>query len=168
MLRNRVGTILSKYDPWQLIRISLVGGVVFVAGALVFQLVMMFLLDSTTFPTSSTVNTIDPNNLSGLLNSNTMDCPEFAKVMRRGLFRAATPSRDNVIADKTVERIRSQLKLKCITELNGEPVAYVNIKGIGLRKCAAGDSVDDLFTVININEKSIEITIVGHTTVLSL
>jgi hypothetical protein len=97
-----------------------------------------------------------------------MDCPEFAKVMRRGLFRAATPSRDNVIADKTVERIGSQLKLKCITELNGEPVAYVNIKGIGLRKCAAGDSVDDLFTVININEKSIEITIVGHKTVLSL
>ena len=53
-------------------------------------------------------------------------------------------------------------------EMNGEPVAYVHIKGTGLKKCKVGDSVSDLFTVLNIDKRSIEITIIDHKVTLSL
>ncbi len=53
-------------------------------------------------------------------------------------------------------------------ELNGERVAYVYIEGVGLRKCKPGDSVGDLFNVLNIYEKSIEITIADHKIILKL
>ena len=168
MLKKRVGAILSKYDLWRLIGISLGGGITVVAVALVLELVMLLRLDSEKLDTSSTVNTVATNNLPAFLNPEAMGFQGFAKVVRPGLFRAATLSRDKPMADKTIERIISQLKVQCIMELNGEPVAYVNIKGVGLKKCKAGDSVNDLFTVTNIYEKSIEITIVGHKTILSL
>jgi hypothetical protein len=72
------------------------------------------------------------------------------------------------MADKTIERIKSQLKLKCIMEIRGEPVAYINIKGASLKKCKVGDSVSDLFTVLNINKHSVEISIVDHKVTLNL
>jgi hypothetical protein len=90
------------------------------------------------------------------------------KFIRSGLFKSEATLSDKPMADKTIERIRSQLKLQCIMELNGELVAYVSIKGVGLKKCKIGDSINDLFTVLNINNKSIEITIVGHREILSL
>lgn len=88
--------------------------------------------------------------------------------LRPGLFKSATAIADKPMADKTVERIRSQLKLQCIMEVNGEPVAYVNIKNVGLKRCRVGESVADLFTVLNIYPKSVEISIVDHRTTLGL
>ena len=70
--------------------------------------------------------------------------------------------------DTTLERIRSQLKLKCILKLSGEFVAYVNIKGEGLKQCKVGDRINDTFTVTSIGDKQIEVTIIGHTVILSL
>jgi hypothetical protein len=88
--------------------------------------------------------------------------------LRPGLFQSATPLADKPMADKTIEKIVSQLKLRCIVQINGQPVAYINVDNGALKRCRAGDSVADLFTVVRIHEKSVELTIVGHPVTLSL
>lgn len=92
----------------------------------------------------------------------------LGKVMRQGLFKPATPQRDKPMADQTIERIRSSLKLQCIIEMAGQPVAYVHVKDSGLKKCRVGECVNDLFTVLSIGERSVEISILDHRTVLEL
>ena len=109
---------------------------------------------------------------SGLLfDPNAPDQMEHEAVLgslRRGLFKSATPLRDRPIADKTIAKIRSQLSLGCILETNGESVAYIRVKDLGLKRCRVGDSVEDLFTVLDIREKSVAISIVDHRVMLSL
>jgi len=168
MRKKRLSSILSKYDPWRLIGTSLVGGIVVMAGMLVFESVSMLWQKNVVQDVSSIVNTIDSNSLSALLGPGTTSFREFEKDMRFGLFKPATPSQDKPMADKTIETIVSQLQLKCVTELNGERVAYIKIQGVGLRKCRVGDTVNDLLAVINIYENKVEIKIVGHTTMLKL
>jgi len=89
-------------------------------------------------------------------------------VVRSNLFRSSRSLQDKPMADKTIERIRSQLRLQCILQIDGEPIAYVNVKNMGIKKCRVGESVADLFTVLNIYPKSIEISIVDHRVTLSL
>ncbi len=167
MLKKKINRLLNKCDVWRLVQIALVGGIIALASTLVLELVIPVQLNNDTVNTS-TINTIASTNLSKIVQPNLTGFQEVTKIIRSGLFKSETPLRDKPMADKTIERIRSQLKLQCIMELNGEPVAYVSIKGIGLKKCKVGDSVSDLFTVLNINEKSIEITVVGHRQILSL
>ena len=86
------------------------------------------------------------------------------------MFRPATGLRDKPLANRTIERIKDQLKLKCVMEMNGQPVAYINIQGTGLKKCRVGDNINDLFIVLDINKqnKSVEISIVDHKVTLHL
>ncbi len=74
------------------------------------------------------------------------------------------------LADKTIERIKEQLSLQCILEINGQSVAYINIQGKELRKCCVGDNIKDLFKVLNINQqsKSVDISIIDHKVTLQL
>lgn len=167
MLKKKINRLVNKCDVWRLVQIALVGGIIALASTLVLELVIPLRLNNDTVNTS-TINTIASTNLSKIVQPNLKGFQEVTKIIRSGLFKSETPLRDKPMADKTIERIRSQLKLQCIMELNGEPVAYVSIKGVGLKKCKVGDSVNDLFTVLNINEKSIEITVVGHRQILSL
>lgn len=88
--------------------------------------------------------------------------------IRPGLFKSAAPVRDRPIADTAIERIRSQLSLGCILETEGELVAYIRVKDLGLKRCKTGDSVEDLFTVLDIQEKSVVISIIDHRVKLSL
>jgi hypothetical protein len=88
--------------------------------------------------------------------------------LRPGLFQSATPLADKPMADKTIAKILSQLKLRCIVQINGQPVAYINVDNGGMKRCRAGDTVADLFTVVRIHERSVELTIVGHPVTLSL
>jgi hypothetical protein len=88
--------------------------------------------------------------------------------LRPGLFKSATPLADKPMADKTIEKILAQLKLRCIVQIKGQPVAYINVENGGLKRCRAGDSVANLFTVVRIHEKSVDLTIVGHPVTLSL
>lgn len=92
----------------------------------------------------------------------------LAGVMRQGLFKPAAPQRDKPMADQTIERIRASLRLQCIIEMAGQSVAYVHVKDLGLRKCRVGDSVSDLFTVLSVGERSVEVSILGHRTILEL
>ena len=112
----------------------------------------------------------DLSNVSTLKTHGNDRSDDLAGVFRAGLFKAATGLRDKPIADKTIERIKSQLKLQCIMEMNGQPVAYISIKSDGLRKCSIGDYVNDLFTVLDINKqnKSVEISILEHKITLTL
>jgi hypothetical protein len=87
---------------------------------------------------------------------------------RQGLFRSASPLRDRPMADKTIEKIRSQLTLQCVMEMNGQPVAYIHLKDGGLKRCRIGDSVDDLFTVLDIGPKSVDVSILEHKVKLNL
>ena len=88
--------------------------------------------------------------------------------VRPGLFKAASGLSSKPMADKTIERIRSQLRLQCIMEIAGETAAYININNVGLKKCTVGETVHDLFTVISIGDKSVEISIIDHRVILSL
>lgn len=108
-----------------------------------------------------------PQSISELLDKDNK--PE-AIAYRPGMFRPATGLRDKPLADKTIERIKNQLTLQCVMEMNGEPVAYINIKGTGLKKCCVGENINDLFTVLNIDKqnKNVEISIVKHKITLHL
>jgi len=88
--------------------------------------------------------------------------------LRDNLFKPDTAIRDKPAADKTIERIKAQLHLQCIMKIQNQPVVYIDVKGLGLKKLAVGDSVNDLFKVININENSVEISIVEHKLLLRL
>ena len=101
-------------------------------------------------------------------NGDRTDQGAILSALRPGLFKSAAPMRDRPIADKTIERIRSQLSLGCILETEGDLVAYIRVKDLGLKRCKIGDSVEDLFTVLDINEKSIVINIIDHRVTLSL
>ena len=163
-----MNNILQKYGSLKLLQALLVAGIIISACVLVLEFVIPVRFGSDAFGNLSSVNTVAANNLSNVLHSETSEPPAIAKIIRSGLFKLDTSIRDKPMADKTIEMIRSQLKLQCILDLNGEPVAYVHIKDKGLRRCRVGDSVDDLFTVLGINEKSVEISIVGHRQTLSL
>lgn len=107
-------------------------------------------------------SSFDPN------RGGSVDQTAILSAMRRGLFKSASPTRDRPIADKTIERIQSQLLLGCVLEMEGESVAYIRVKDLGLKRCKVGDSVADLFTVLDIREKSVVISIIDHRVTLSL
>ena len=168
MLKREIKKLVSYYGLWRLVNFVLVTGIVIPAGVLVLEFVIPVGLNSAVVGTDSNPGLQDTPDISEILGTDSGSCREFSKVTRPGLFRALSPLTDKPMADKTIERIVSQLKLQCIMEMGGERVAYINIKGIGLRKCSIGDSVNELFTVLSINEKSVDITIIDHKVTLSL
>lgn len=99
---------------------------------------------------------------------NVSDIASVASLVHPGMFKPSTGVGDRPMADKTIERIKSRLTVQCIMEMNGKMVAYVKVKGEGLYKCMVGESVGDLFTVVDILKRSVVIKIVGHKVTLSL
>jgi len=168
MLKKQISRLINRYGLWRSTHIAIIAAIVILACVFVLEVAIPVRSGPDTVEVSSYTKTFSTNHLSEILKPESTNRAELTNVVRRGLFKPATPLRDKPMADKTIERIRSQVKLQCIMEINGEPIAYVNIKGAGLKKCKVGDSVKDLFTVVNIREKSIEISIVGHKEVLNL
>ena len=168
MLKKQINRLVSRYGVWRSIHIVMAAGIIALIGVLVMELVIPVRLDSDKADAADNMNRVNTNHLPEILQPKLAQPQKLTKIMRPGLFKSATSLRDKPMADKTIERIRSQLRLQCIMEMNGEPVAYVNIKNAGLKKCKVGDSVNDLFKVLNINKKSIEVTIVDHKVTLSL
>jgi len=99
---------------------------------------------------------------------NALEVRSVTSLLRPGMFKPSSGVVDRPMADKTVERIKSQLTVQCIMEMNGKRVAYIKIKGEGLQKCMVGERVNDLFTVLEIRQHSVVITIVGHKVTLVL
>ncbi|UCE04593.1 MAG: hypothetical protein JSW07_13305 [bacterium] len=167
MLKKKIKNLMKRCNTFRIVQIIFAAGIIVLAIVIVLELAIPVQLDNALI-NNSNINAIANHNFTKILQPEYRDFKEFVKIMRSGLFKSEAILSDKPMADKTIERIRSQLKLQCIMELNGEPVAYVSIKGVGLKKCKVGDSISDFFTVLNINEKSIEITIVGHRAILSL
>ncbi len=94
--------------------------------------------------------TAEPNNR---VDSNS---PVFT---RRGLLKTASPLRQRTTGDKTVEQVTSLLALRCIMPSGDGKVAYISIKNKGMRRCAVGDCVEEMFTVLGIRENSVDIEV---------
>ena len=92
---------------------------------------------------------------------------KISEVYRAGLFKSGGTVSSRPLADKTVERIKSKLRLQCVMKMGGELVAYIHIEGLGLKKCRVGDSVEDMFSVLDISKGRVEISIIGHKVSLS-
>lgn len=170
MNKEKLVLTLGKYDPWRLIGMSLGAGIIVVAGALAYELAALSWQGDGTPRISSNTNTIDPNSLSDLLSPESKSIYDLEKAMRKGLFRPATPTRDNTRAQNTIDKIKKQLQLKYIDDFNGELFAYIEIEQgpkARIEKCKAGDVVTDLFTVIEVYEKSVAIKIVEHRIILT-
>ena len=88
--------------------------------------------------------------------------------VRSDLFKPATALRNKPVTDKTIEKIKSRLKLQCIMDINREPVAYIHIEGVGLKQCRTGQTVHDLFTVLNVNNNQVELSIIDHKIMLRM
>jgi hypothetical protein len=151
MFKIKVDKLVQEYNLWRLIQIVLIVGIVISASALILELVVPVRLESETFGNFPAIETAAANSLSEVLQSQAIKHPAVAEITWTGLFKLDTSISDKPMADKTIEMIKSQLRLQCILELNGEPVAYVHIKDKGLYKCKVGDTVDDLFKVVGIN-----------------
>ena len=137
---------------------------------LIFVLQMIIPVIKVLFESQAS-NNIQPIRAENLLDNSQNNHSDFYKTVSKikpGLFKAASGLSNKPMADKTIERIRSQLKLQCIMQISGEAAAYINIKNKGLKKCTAGEKVYDLFTVISISDKTVEISIVDHRVILSL
>ncbi|MHC4647207.1 MAG: hypothetical protein ACYTBJ_17075 [Planctomycetota bacterium] len=91
-------------------------------------------------------------------------------MVRGGLFKAESQLADRPLADRTIRSILSSLTLVYVMEMGGEPVAYIDMKPDGVRQCKVGENVKDRFKVVNIDveARSVEITIVGHKVKLSI
>lgn len=142
-------------------------------GIAVLVVIILLILIQPIQPKSQevSVNTLKPlldRELNELLAGDTSKDNSLAQMVRTGLFKSATPLRNKPMADRTVERIKSKLKLKCVMEINQEPTAYINIEGVGLKQCRVGQSVNDLFTVLSIDKDSVGISIVEHKVVLRM
>jgi hypothetical protein len=160
--------LLNPYGGWRLAQWVLGLGVLTLAIVFMLELVVPVRLDSDSANNSPSTNEVTPNHVAEYLQPKPASFQELARAMRPNLFKASTPLRDKPMADKTIERIKSQLKLRCIMEIDSEPVAYINVKGVGLKKCKVGDCINDLFTVVRINQKTVETTIIGHRVTLRL
>lgn len=162
MLKKRINKLVEHYGLWRSIHSVLITALVILICVFLLEVAAPVRISSWNSGVSTNTNGTAAGNLQEILQIKKTSLPELMKVVRLNLFKAATPLRDKPMADKTVERIKSQLKLQCLMEMNGQRVAYINIKGVGLKKCCVGDCVNDLFTVLNINENDVEIMIVDH------
>ncbi|MHC4475947.1 MAG: hypothetical protein ACYTEL_09885 [Planctomycetota bacterium] len=160
--------LLGRYGVWRVVNTALAAAVVTLALVFMLALFVPVRFELGRAGTSPGMNLSMANHLSEILQPQATSPSQVGKTIRPGLFKASTALRDKPMHDKTIERIKSQLRLQCIMKINGEPVAYINIENAGLMKCKEGDSVNDLFEVLSIDERSVETTIVGHKVTLTL
>lgn len=84
------------------------------------------------------------------------------KIFRDGLFKSSSLVDSKPLADKTIEDIVSKLKLQCVMAIGDKATAYIYVKGEGLKKCQVGDSVGNMFSVLDVGKDCADISIVGH------
>ena len=168
MVRKVIQKIIHRFGMLCTIELGL--GIIFLIAMMMFVL-QMTLPAKQVFFESQASNAIQPTYDESLLDDpqeNDSNFRETLSKIKPGLFKAASGLNDKPMADKTIERIKSQLNLQCIMQMDGKAAAYINIKDAGLKKCTVGEKVCDLFTVISIDEKSVEISIIDHRVILSL
>jgi hypothetical protein len=167
MMRKKLKEIIDRYGIWRTIQALLACGIaalfIITVGRLAIPVKLSYAAADTDI---LSVPRADEN--ASLLPPNA-DAGKKRIDYRSGLFKPASGLRDQPLADKTIERIKSQLKLRCVMEVGGRPAAYINMEGHGVKKYSVG-SVTELFTVadINVQAKSVDLMIVDHKVTLSL
>jgi hypothetical protein len=169
MIKRYFENIIHRFGIWRPIQATMVSFSVLLITMAVSQLFVPIYAGQTGGQTKNASEFTSSKNISALLDEN-KDQKRKAIAYRSGMFKPATGLQDTPLANKTIERIKSQIKLQCVMEMNGRPVAYINIQGIGLKRCGVGDAINDLFTILNINKqnKSVEISIIDHKVILYL
>jgi hypothetical protein len=166
MLKKIMQKIINRFGMLYTIELGLGGW--FLIAMIIFTLQMAVPTKRVFFESqaSDTIQLTSAGSLPDDSQKNSTNLRETLGLIKPGLFKAASGLSDKPMADKTIERIRSQLKLQCIMQMSGKAAAYINIKNMGLKKCTVGEKICDLFTVISINEKSVEISIIDHRVML--
>jgi len=167
--RKTSHTRSKRWNPWQKAQALLLAIIVLLAGVVVWQLGAPVTLEVRVNPMSAADAGPDANEAIALFplpDSNVV----LSVASKRGLFKSKAPLRDTPRADVTVEKILGQLKLQCVLDIGGAPMAYIQVKGQGLKGLRLGDAVDDMFQVtqIDVEAQSIEILIADQKEVLRL
>ncbi len=168
MFTRSLHALVRRYGIWLILQVALGAGLLALTAVLALEFARPVRVSGEPARTIATGEFMAADRLLEGLPTRETVSNRIAAAMRAGLFKSATPLGDKPMGDKTIEKILSQLRLQCIIPINGELVAYVNVERCGLKKCRVGDSVEDLFTVISIGERSIEVTIVDHPVTLNL
>jgi hypothetical protein len=168
MLKRMLHGVIHRYGVWPALQVVLGIALVGLAGTLVLEVALPVRVEAPPKAATLDAEIVSADGLLEGLPAREKAAARMADAMRPGLFQSATPLGDKPMADKTIEKIRSQLKLQCILQIDGHPVAYIDVGNNSLKKCRAGESVADLFTVVNINQRSVELTVIGHPITLSL
>ncbi|MHC5061203.1 MAG: hypothetical protein ACYTFK_08985 [Planctomycetota bacterium] len=169
MISRFIKNIVNRFGAWRTVQAILVVCAVTLFTTAVLRSFVPIHISRTDSQANTLSEFTASENISTLPGEN-KDKQREAIAYRPGMFRPTTGLGDKPLADRTIERIKDQLKLQCVMEMNGQPVAYINIQGVGLKKCCVGDNINDLFTVLDINKqnKSVEISIVEHKVTLHL
>lgn len=169
MISRFIKNIVNRFGVWRTVQAALAGCTVILFTAAVLRLFVPIHIERIDSQANTLSEFAASENISALLDKN-KDKKREAIAYRPGMFRPATGLQDKPLANRTIERIKGQLKLQCVMEMNGQPVVYINIQGVGLKKCCVGDNINDLFTVLNINKqnKSVDISIIDHKITLHL
>jgi len=166
-MKRFLGNIISRLGVWRCIHIGLASFSAILLMIVAFQIFVPVNSYQSQTENISEFASTENNSIPADANKETT---KNQIAYWPGMFKPATGLQDKPLANKTIERIKDQLKLQCVMEMNGQPVAYINIQGVGLRKCVTGENVNDLFTVLDINKqnKSVDISIVEHKVTLHL
>ena len=168
MVNRFIKNIVNRFGIWRTVQVAMAS----LSGVLLTAAVSQLFVPAHFQQDISYANDISESAPEGIssLPDESRDKAKEAIAYRPGMFKLATGLQDKPLADKTIERIKDQLKLQCVMEMNGQPIAYINIQGVGLKKCCIGENVNDLFTVLDINKqnKSVDISIVEHKVTLNL
>jgi len=105
---------------------------------------------------------------ASLSQSDEMIASWLAVVGKRSLFKPAIPLPGRRVANQTVEKILSVVSVHGIMELDGHQVAYLKIKGVGMRPFQVGDHVEEMFAVTRIDDRTVELEVAGERIELDL
>ena len=160
--------LTGRLGLWRLIHMTGITTVTILTVVFVLELTVPVQIDTQTISPSPGPSVTPFGHKAADVGALRAGFSELTTITRSDLFKSATVLADKPMAEKTVERIKSQLKLQCIMRIKGKIVAYINIKGTGLKRCQIGERIEDLFTVVDIGDKAVETTIIGHKVTLSL
>ncbi len=94
------------------------------------------------------------------------DAPAILR--QRNLFEPAVPLPSRRVAKQSVDRIVGMLSLNAILESGGRYVAYMQVKGFGMKRFGEGEGIEDLFRVLRIEPRRVELEVVGERVKLEL
>lgn len=85
-----------------------------------------------------------------------------AIIQRRSLFEPAVPLPSRNVARQSVDKVLAQLTLNATMRDGETPVAFIRVKGYGLKKFREGEGIEEMFKVIRIEGGSVELQVAGE------